>query len=94
MGIFLSCPDALFLYAMTSNVTSDCLIDSLIDWWETVRVRFSHIKMLRKKESQSAYPVYAARAGMCGAVVGHGLSGLLATAIPSNGVGDWRAALA
>jgi transposase len=35
-----------FLYAVTSKVTSDCLADRLIDWWETVKERFSHIKTL------------------------------------------------
>jgi Rhodopirellula transposase DDE domain len=27
-------------------VTSDCLVDRLVDWWETVKERFSHIKTL------------------------------------------------
>jgi transposase len=46
VGIFLPASDELFLYAVTSKVTSDCLVDRLIDWWETVKERFPHLKML------------------------------------------------
>jgi transposase len=46
VGIFLPASDELFLYAVTSKVTSDCLVDRLVDWWETVKERFSHIKTL------------------------------------------------
>jgi len=46
VGIFQPASDELFLYAVTSKVTSDCLVDRLIDWWETVKERFSHIKTL------------------------------------------------
>jgi len=46
VGIFLPASDEFFLYAVTTKVTSDCLVDRLIDWWETVRVRFPHIKTL------------------------------------------------
>src|SRR6266480_5315145 len=46
VGIFLPASDELFLYGVTSKVTSDCLVDRLIDWWETVKERFSHIKTL------------------------------------------------
>jgi hypothetical protein len=46
VGIFLPGSDDLFLYAVTSKVTSDCLVDRLVDWWETVKERFSHIKTL------------------------------------------------
>ncbi len=38
--------DKFFLYGVTSKVTSDCLVDRLIDWWETARVCFPHIKPL------------------------------------------------
>src|ERR1700752_1062299 len=43
-----SCPrlPELFLYAVTSRVTSDCLMDRLVDWWETTKERFSHIQTL------------------------------------------------
>ena len=27
-------------------MTSDCLVDRLVDWWESVKERFSHIKTL------------------------------------------------
>ncbi len=46
VGIFLPAFDELFLYGVTSKVTSDCLIDRLIDWWESVKERFAHIKTL------------------------------------------------
>ncbi len=46
IGIFLPASDELFLYGVTSKVTSDCLVDRLVDWWETVKERFSHIKTL------------------------------------------------
>ena len=38
--------DELFLYAVTSRVTSDCLVDRLAQWWEAVRARFAHITTL------------------------------------------------
>jgi hypothetical protein len=46
VGIFLPASDELFLYGVTSKVTSDCLVDRLVDWWETTRVRFPHIQTL------------------------------------------------
>ena len=46
VGIFLPTSDELFLYAVTSKVTSDCLVDRLVDWWERVKERFSHITTL------------------------------------------------
>ena len=46
VGIFLPATDELFVYAVTSKVTSDCLVDRLIQWWEAVRERFAHITML------------------------------------------------
>jgi transposase len=46
VGIFLPALDDLFLYGVTSRVTSDCLVDCLVDWWETVKERFPHIKTL------------------------------------------------
>ncbi len=46
VGIFLPTLDELFLYGMTSKVTSDCVVDCLERWWETVRERFSHITTL------------------------------------------------
>ena len=46
VGVFLPALDALFLYGITSKVTSDCLADRLVEWWEAVRPRFSHITTL------------------------------------------------
>ncbi len=46
IGIFLPASDEFFLYGVTSKVTSDCLVDRLIQWWESVKERFVQIKML------------------------------------------------
>ena len=46
MGIFLPASDELFLYGVLSKVTSDCLVDRLVDWWESVRERFPTITTL------------------------------------------------
>ncbi len=46
VGIFLPATDELFLYGVTSKVTSDCLVDRLEQWWDQVRERFSHITTL------------------------------------------------
>jgi transposase len=46
VGIFLPSADEVFFYAVTSKVTSDCLVDRLADWWEEVRDRFSQITTL------------------------------------------------
>src|SRR5438093_6411370 len=46
VGIFLPSSDELFLYAVTSKVTSDCLVDRLVDWWESVKERFADITTL------------------------------------------------
>jgi transposase len=46
VGIFLPASDELFLYGVTSKVTSDCLVDRLIQWWESVKERFAQIKKL------------------------------------------------
>jgi transposase len=46
VGIFLPATDELFLYGVTAKVTSDCLVDRLIQWWEHVRPRFAHITTL------------------------------------------------
>jgi transposase len=46
VGIFLPATDELFLYGVTSKVTSDCLVDQLIQWWERVRERYAHITTL------------------------------------------------
>jgi hypothetical protein len=46
VGIFLPETDELFIYGVTSKVTSDCLVDRLRQWWETVHRRFAHITTL------------------------------------------------
>ncbi len=46
VGILLPATDELFLYGVTSRVTSDCLADRLVQWWEGVRERFRHITTL------------------------------------------------
>jgi len=43
VGILLPELDEVFLYGVTSRVTSDCLVDWLAQWWEGVRARFAHI---------------------------------------------------
>jgi hypothetical protein len=46
VGVFLPALDELFLYGITSKVTSDCLADCLGRWWEVVHDRFAHITTL------------------------------------------------
>jgi transposase len=46
VGILLPASDELFLYGVTSKGTSDCLVDRLVDWWESVKGRFPKIKTL------------------------------------------------
>ena len=46
VGIFLPASDELFVYGVTSKVTSDCLVDRLVDCWENVKERFAHITTL------------------------------------------------
>src|SRR5207247_7207891 len=46
VGIFLPSSDELFVPGVTSKVTSDCLVDRLVDWWETVKERFADITTL------------------------------------------------
>jgi transposase len=46
VGLLLPALDELFLYGVTSRVTSDCLADCLTWWWEGVRERFAHITTL------------------------------------------------
>lgn len=46
VGIFLPGTDELFVYGIRSKVTSDCLVDRLEQWWESVRHRFAHITTL------------------------------------------------
>src|SRR5205814_2762919 len=46
VGILLPATDELFLYSVTSRVTSDCLADCLVQWWKQVCAGFRHIAML------------------------------------------------
>lgn len=46
VGILMPETDELFVYAVTSKVTSDCLVDRLIQWWETVKERFPDVETL------------------------------------------------
>lgn len=46
IGIFLPSFDEVYISGVTSKVTSDCLVDRLIDWWESARERFSQITTL------------------------------------------------
>jgi hypothetical protein len=46
VGIFLPASDELFLYGVTSKVTSDCLADRLVQWWDQVRGRFPQVTTL------------------------------------------------
>jgi len=46
VGLLLPATDEVFLYGVTSKVTSDCLVDRLVQWWEAVRARFAHITTL------------------------------------------------
>jgi hypothetical protein len=46
VGIFLPDHDELFLYGVTSKVTSDCLVDRLEEWWESEKGRFTFVTAL------------------------------------------------
>jgi hypothetical protein len=46
VGLFLPALDELVLYGITSKVTSDCLVDCLVRWWDMVHDRFAHITTL------------------------------------------------
>jgi hypothetical protein len=46
VGLLLPATDELFLYGVTSAVTSDCLVDCLTRCWEGVRERYAHVTTL------------------------------------------------
>ena len=46
VGILMPETDELFVYGVTSKVTSDCLVDRLIQWWQEVGPRHQHVKTL------------------------------------------------
>jgi hypothetical protein len=43
VGLFLPATDELFVYHVTSKVTSDCVVDRLEQWWAAHKERFAHI---------------------------------------------------
>jgi hypothetical protein len=46
VGILVPARDELFIYEVTSKVTSDCLVDCVMQWWLSVQERFRHITTL------------------------------------------------
>ena len=46
VGIFMPASDELFVYGVTSKVTSDCLVDRLAQWWTAVKELFATITTL------------------------------------------------
>jgi hypothetical protein len=46
VGILMPASNELFVYGVTSRVTSDCLVDRLEQWWQSVCHRFGHITTL------------------------------------------------
>jgi len=66
VGIFLPTLGELFVYGVTSKVTSDCLVDRLAQWWEAVHERFGHsttlvINLDKGPENQSRRPQFMQR---------------------------------
>jgi len=45
-GIFLPHTDELFIYFVSSKLTSDCMVDILHDWWQTIRPRWPSLQTL------------------------------------------------
>lgn len=46
VGILMPETDELFVYGVTSKVTSDCLVDRLMQWWQEVGPRYPQITTL------------------------------------------------
>ncbi len=46
VGMLLPQTNELFVYGVTSKVTSDCLVDRIEEWWKEVGERFRHITRL------------------------------------------------
>jgi hypothetical protein len=46
VGILMPQSDELFVYGVTSKVTSDCLVDRIEEWWKEVGERFRHVTRL------------------------------------------------
>lgn len=45
-GIFIPHSDELFIYFVSSKLTSDCMVDILQDWWQTFRMKMPQIQTL------------------------------------------------
>jgi transposase len=45
-GLFLPGKGELFIYLVTSKVTSDCLVDIVEEWWLRVKERFPQVREL------------------------------------------------
>lgn len=46
VGILMPQSNELFVYGVTSKVTSDCLVDRIEEWWGEVGERFGHVTRL------------------------------------------------
>lgn len=46
VGLFLPQTDELFLYGVTSKVTSDCLVDCLEQWWQAYGTHLPQVRTL------------------------------------------------
>lgn len=46
VGILIPQSDDLFVACVTSKVTSDCLVDVLEQWWQSVRERYEQVRTL------------------------------------------------
>lgn len=46
VGILMPETNELFVYGMTSKVTSDCLVDRIEEWWANVGERFKQVTRL------------------------------------------------
>jgi len=46
VGVLLPQYDELSVYGVTSQVTSDCLVDIVCQWWQTHKARFPQVKTL------------------------------------------------
>src|SRR5712692_1197529 len=71
VGILVPQSDELFLTCVTSKVTSDCLVDVLEHWWQSVRERLEQVKTLvinldnGEDESEPSHPVSQTPGGLC-----------------------------
>jgi hypothetical protein len=73
VGILLPGSDELFLACVTSKVTSDCLVDVLELWWQSVRERYCQVSTLvinldnGEDESEPPHSVSQTACGLCSA---------------------------